>query len=411
MTKRSFSIRAATAWFLLATGFCAYAGKPASEPAVKVISRAGIYSIDDQVTFPNNQVHFPFMFESSDGNWYMTLREGPHVWGPDGKGLPVDTAIRAFYASDRVQTVYSPDRGESWRPWKGLKAKDTWLRLFRTRLTDGSMISPNYRFDDWKTDSDGDLVVSLVFRVSRDDGVTWEEQTREVRGLPFAQPGESITGVTWGHIVQVDNERLVLAVYGRPPESIEAGLRWGYGLGLLASDDGGDTWAFDTWITRDHGIGSEGPCETDLVNLGDGRLLAIYRTGTEGSDGSAGREEPSTMHMSRSADGGRTWSAPEATEFVGGVSPQFLRLESGLLVLSYGARNVEGDSVRVHTSADDGQTWSAPLQLYHGTGTGYTDLTALEDGRFQIVYDESRFRREDPELERNQIVRVILEEK
>lgn len=392
----------------MAAVLCAKADSAEFSPAVEVVSRTAIYSIDDRVTSPNNQVHFPFMFEAADGNWYMTLREGPHVWGPDNSGLPIENAARALYTSDRVQTVYSPDQGESWRPWIGLKAEDTWLRFFRTRLADGSMISAGYRFREWEPDPNGGLVVNLTLRQSLDGGATWEKQSREIRGLPFAQPVKTITAVTWGHVLPVDTGRLLLPVYGKPPESIDA--RWGYGMGVLASDDGGSHWRFESWISRGDDLGSEGPSETDMVSFGEGRLLAIFRTGTRGSDGAVDRPVPSALHISRSTDGGKTWTPPEATQFVGGVSPQLLRLQSGLLVLSYGARTDDGDTVRVHTSADEGQTWSAPLILYRGPGSGYTDMTELENGRFQIVYDESRFYRSDPEMARNEIVRVILQE-
>lgn len=49
-------------------------------------------------------------------------------------GLPLENAARALYASNWVQTVYSPDQGESWRSWAGLTTEDTWLRFFRTEL-------------------------------------------------------------------------------------------------------------------------------------------------------------------------------------------------------------------------------------------------------------------------------------
>ncbi|GAB5562385.1 MAG: hypothetical protein SynsKO_40320 [Synoicihabitans sp.] len=383
--------------------------RPKNAPAVEIVSRDAIYSIDDQVTSPNNQVHFPFMFEAADGKWYMTLREGPHVWGPNNTGLPLDNESRSLFASDRVQTVYSPDQGESWRPWAGLKAEDTWLRFFRTQLPDGSMVSPGYRFREWEPDPDGGIVVSLTLRFSHDGGATWEKQSREIRRMPFAQPVKTITAVTWGHVLPVTSERLLLAVYGRPPESIDA--RWGYGMGVLASDDGGDHWRFESWISRGDDVGSEGPSETDLVHFGDGRLMAIFRTGTRGSDGAVDRPVPSALHVAHSADGGKTWTPPTATPFAGGVSPQLLRLRSGLLVLSYGARTEDGDSVRVHTSADEGRTWSDALVLYVGPGSGYTDMTELADGRFQIVYDESRFYRWDPEMDRNEVIRVILQER
>lgn len=55
-------------------------------PAIEVVNRAAIYSIDDRVTSPNNQVHFPFMFESVDGNWYMLCAKAPTYGDPTTVG-------------------------------------------------------------------------------------------------------------------------------------------------------------------------------------------------------------------------------------------------------------------------------------------------------------------------------------
>ena len=36
-----------------------------------LLSNPGLYGI------PDEQLHFPFLYESDNGNWYMTYREGP----------------------------------------------------------------------------------------------------------------------------------------------------------------------------------------------------------------------------------------------------------------------------------------------------------------------------------------------
>ncbi len=38
-----------------------------------LLSNSGLYGI------PDEQLHFPFLYKSKNGNWYMTYREGPHL--------------------------------------------------------------------------------------------------------------------------------------------------------------------------------------------------------------------------------------------------------------------------------------------------------------------------------------------
>lgn len=38
-----------------------------------LLSNSGLYGI------PDEQLHFPSLYKSENGNWYMTYREGPHL--------------------------------------------------------------------------------------------------------------------------------------------------------------------------------------------------------------------------------------------------------------------------------------------------------------------------------------------
>ena len=69
------------------------------------------------------QIHFPFLYEATNGVWYMTYRTGPH-------GQPSETAWARM----------SADQGGSWSNWPGLVFEDNRVRLFRTQLNDGAMI-------------------------------------------------------------------------------------------------------------------------------------------------------------------------------------------------------------------------------------------------------------------------------
>ena len=111
-----------------------------------------------------------------------------------------------------------------------------------------------------------------------------------------------------------------------------------------------------------------------------------------------------SMYISRTSDMGRTWSPPEAiTEF--GVMPKLVRLENGVIGLSYGR-----PGVYLLFSTDEGQTWG-DFRLIHGPTTegltldkyrsiryvntcGYTDVLTTGPDRFLLVYADFRYQHE-----------------
>jgi len=130
--------------------------------------------------------------------------------------------------------------------------------------------------------------------------------------------------------------------------------------GIVESTDGGNNWRYLSHLCDDPSLGNEGPDEMDLVRLASGELLSVFRTGTSSG---------SHIHQVRSTDGGETWSRPRDLGSVG-VSPQLLLLTNGVLVCTYGTRDVH-----VMASWDGtGREWSKQLLIHKGEGSGYTDL-------------------------------------
>ena len=128
-------------------------------------------------------------------------------------------------------------------------------------------------------------------------------------------------------------------------------------------------------VDRVHGF-----TEPGSVVLLDGSIVAVLRT----TDGLG----VGPMYRSRSADQGRSWSAPTVLSPTG-VMPRLLQLNNGVIVLSSGRPGVE-----LRFSLDGrGESWSEPHRLVPFTSTdvqedtcGYTSLISLDDNSFLVAY-------------------------
>ena len=162
---------------------------------------------------------------------------------------------------------------------------------------------------------------------------------------------------------------------------------------LICSHDEGKTWEQRSVVAAVEAedkpwpwMGKEGPNESALVRLADGRLLAVFRTGRVGRTG-----EFASMGETWSSDDGKTWTPPIAAPFKG-VAPRLRRLSNGMLALTTG----RPDPVEVMFSVDGkGKEWTNattvaedhPQELSGGC-THYTDFIEVEPDKLLVIYDE-----------------------
>jgi hypothetical protein len=154
-------------------------------------------------------------------------------------------------------------------------------------------------------------------------------------------------------------------------------------LVVARSRDGGRSWEEEGRVLStapsEEGVGwvgPEGPDEAGLVRLGDGRLLVVFRTGSD-----------AYLGKSWSADDGRTWSPPVSCGFKG-VAPHVRRLASGILACTTGRPG----PVTVRFSVDGaGMSWTQPTEIFSGPGSRYSDLVETGPGRLFVVYDSVPF--------------------
>ena len=153
--------------------------------------------------------------------------------------------------------------------------------------------------------------------------------------------------------------------------------------------------------------GSEGPCESALCRLKDGRLMCIFRLASFVSYG-----------QTFSADDGRTWT-PAVNISPFSVEPSLATLRGGKILALSGGRsgifvwfNTDGQGsewqpvniVAVHNSArpladridpDSTRCWLNMEQMHKQRLTGfsscYTELAALDDNTLLLIYDRIGF--------------------
>lgn len=116
--------------------------------------------------------------------------------------------------------------------------------------------------------------------------------------------------------------------------------------------------------------------EPHVIELMDGTLLGAIRA-----------HLPYCTLLTRSSDGGKSWSSPEDIG-IPGFPPHFLRHSSGAIILVYGYRMAPFGQ-RVMISRDEGRTWIKDLILRDdgpNPDLGYPASVELPDGSILSVY-------------------------
>ena len=167
----------------------------------------------------------------------------------------------------------------------------------------------------------------VMMRTSKDEGKTWGPAKQ-------ISPDGKYTGLTNGRCIRLKSGRILL-------EAWEIGDSYCY-----LSDDDGETWRESGRVKP-----GDGSWEPACVELKDGRVLMLTRTGLGG------------QYQSVSTDGGETWSKPVASALVGTAAPVSIsRIPTTGDLLAIWNHNPGGAKRNPFTAAvskDEGETWES----------------------------------------------------
>ena len=134
--------------------------------------------------------------------------------------------------------------------------------------------------------------------------------------------------------------------------------------------------------------GTDGPCESAVCRLKDGRLMCVFRLGSFTAFG-----------KSFSDDEGQTWSEPVLMQGVFSVQPSLAMMKDGMVALSGGR-----PGVFLWINRDgDGEAWekieilanhnkfipNEPIAMREWKTSSYTEIVALDDRHLLFIYDRT----------------------
>jgi len=244
----------------------------------------------------------------------------------DGSLLLAWTEFYAGSGADhgpaRIVGRISTDDGKTWGTKFTLVENDGACNVMEVnflRLKSGEIAL----FHCQKNSEDKDCRVMM--RTSADEGKTWGPARQ-------LSPSGKYTGLTNGRCIRLTNGRIVLEAWVD-----------GFSYCLLSDDDG------QTWRESQRVKPRDGCWEPACIELKDGRVLMLMRTGMGG------------QYKSISRDGGETWSQPAPTPLVGTAAPVSIsRVPKTGDLLAVWNRNPGGNRRNPLTTAlskDEGETW------------------------------------------------------
>lgn len=270
---------------------------------------------------------------------------------------------------------HSRDGGKTWTNGPGLGTG-------AFEFPDGEVLSPGF---NTKKVREGLFEVPLAR--STDSGKTFRSESARLN-IPegtggTGDDGKHYEGPGVDHaVVQLRDGSLLLGMYGYfktdtvlCPAFPPAWKLYKYRTWVMRSTDRGRTWDFWATVAYDPAVGSESFCEPDLLTLPGGDILCFMRTG--GSP----PKYVAPLYLSVSKDDGKTWSKPRPIADRG-VWPNACRMQSGLLVVTYGRPDNW-----LALSRDDGKTWIGHWCFYRGATTSYNSVEEVAPGTLLVVYD------------------------
>jgi len=272
-----------------------------------------------------------------------------------------------------VTVSRSTDCGVTWPEKRTIAAepgRHCYTNHSMTRLTDGTILLHVIRGKMRYEDTGADRIPSRgAFIRSTDDGRTWGEYG-ETLDFPFWDADGR--GFSYGKVLELSNSRLMAPVYGVPKAADNSRLRV---AGVAFSDNGGHSWPEYSVIYEDR-KGDVNPSETDIIQMSDGRYLAMIRANAA-----------LRLYRSYSDDEGATWSPIEPTELPG-QCPALFTLADGRILCAYREMRPREHGMSCAVSGDMGDTWTALGHLYGGGNTdcAYPSMVRLPGGLIYCIY-------------------------
>ncbi len=253
--------------------------------------------------------------------------------------------------------------------------------------------------------------------LARFDGEKWGKP--DVVGTEPGQP-------TWNPVLFLTKKKTLHLWYKAGPNP----MSWtGY---LRTSTDGGKTWSKPAMLPA----GFYGPVRAKPIQVGDAILagtsleshncwtpyvdistddgLTWTRSAPFGVEGKFAQIQPTLFHVpggrtpkavalmrskeprkicrAESVDGGKTWTAAEATELLNPSSGiDVARTGPEELFLIYNPSTILRTPISLARSADDGKTWMKVHDLENGVGEfSYPAMIVSEAGKLEITYTFNR---------------------
>jgi predicted neuraminidase len=151
---------------------------------------------------------------------------------------------------------------------------------------------------------------------------------------------------------------------------------------VRTSSDLGATWSPPRQLIEEQGIFVRQP----IVTMADGRwLLPIFRCRAQGGEAWTGEHDDSAVLVSR--DRGRSWETVAVPGSTGCVHMNILKLDEDRLVAFFRSR--WADNVYVSRSDDGGRSWSAPEPSALPNNNSSVQAARLDDGSIAIVFNRA----------------------